>query len=356
MATDTSGNTASCVAMVTVEDAIDPTAACTDITVFLDASGMATIVAGDVDAGSADNCAIDTLTVSPDTFDCSDTGASVAVTLTVTDTSGNTASCVAMVTVEDTISPTAVCTDITVDLDASGMATIVAGDVDSGSTDNCSLDTITVSTDTFDCSDIGSPVSVTLTVTDPSGNSDSCVAIVTVEDNLEPVVICPADQTHVIDVGDMYTVPDYFATGEASATDNCTDPISITTQDPTAGTLLDVGVHTVTITAEDAYGNISTCTFELTIENSLGIGEFSLDHLIVLHPNPARDHIIITNNSDELLTEVILYDINGKLIDRLNLNQVQKETTIDISRYSSGVYLIRLLSEHAVIIKQLIVQ
>jgi hypothetical protein len=355
-ATDTSGNTSSCVAMVTVEDTIDPTVVCSDITVSLDASGTASIVAGDVDGGSSDNCAIDTLTVSPDTFDCSDIGAAVAVTLTATDTSGNTASCIAMVTVEDTISPTAACTDITIDLDASGMATIVPGDVNLGSSDNCGIDSITVSPDTFDCSDIGTPVSVTLTVTDPSGNSDSCVAIVTVEDNLEPEVICPADQTHVIDVGDLYTVPDYFATGEASATDNCTDPVSITTQDPTAGTLLDVGVHTVTITAEDAYGNSSTCTFELTIENPLGVGEYSLDNLIILHPNPARDQIIITNNSDELLTEIILYDINGKLIDRLHLSQIQKEKTIDISRYSSGVYLIRLLTQQAVVIKQLVVQ
>ena len=41
-------------------------------------------------------------------------------------------------------------------------------------------------------------------------------------------------------------------------------------QDPAAGTLLPDGVYTVTMTAEDEYGNIGTCTFELTVESVLG--------------------------------------------------------------------------------------
>jgi hypothetical protein len=336
-------------------DTTDPVALCMDITVSLDATGMASITAGDIDAGSTDNCALASITVSPDTFDCSDIGV-VVVTLTATDTSGNSASCVAMVTIEDIISPTAICTDITVELDASGMVSITGTDLDLGSSDNCSIDTLSVSPDTFDCSDVGSPVTVTLTVTDPSGNTDSCTAEVTVEDNLAPVITCPADQTHVVSTGDLYTVPDYFSTGEATATDNCTDPITITSQSPAAGSTLDVGVYTVTITAEDANGNDSTCTFVLTIENPLSIEENSFENLVILHPNPARDQLIVTNNSDEELTEMKIFNINGSLIARIKLSQFQNEKTIDISSFNSGMYIVEIAATNSQIVKRIIVR
>src|SRR5690606_20519572 len=63
------------------------------------------------------------------------------VTLSVTDSDGNTSTCEFTVTVVDNETPIAVCQDLTVDLDASGVATITAADVDNGSTDNCGIAT-----------------------------------------------------------------------------------------------------------------------------------------------------------------------------------------------------------------------
>ena len=88
----------------------------------------------------------------------------------VEDSVGNTASCSFTVTVTDNESPMAICQDITITLDATGMATIVANDVDGGSTDNCGIDTITVSQTMFDCSNIGENT-VILTVTDVNDNN-----------------------------------------------------------------------------------------------------------------------------------------------------------------------------------------
>ncbi|WP_353779982.1 HYR domain-containing protein [Winogradskyella sp. 3972H.M.0a.05] len=113
----------------------------------------------------------------------------VDVTLTVTDTSGNSSTCTATVTVIDTIDPTAVCQDITVQLDGSGQATITAADVDGGSTDNCGSVELSINNDSFDCTNIG-PNTVTLTATDASGNTSTCDATVTVEDNIAPIALC----------------------------------------------------------------------------------------------------------------------------------------------------------------------
>ncbi|WP_321998181.1 hypothetical protein [Draconibacterium orientale] len=70
---DLDGNTDQCTANVTVQDNINPTAICKNITVSLDATGNATISGADVDGGSTDNCgsspAIPIVSVIPATCD-----------------------------------------------------------------------------------------------------------------------------------------------------------------------------------------------------------------------------------------------------------------------------------------------
>ena len=268
--TDVNGNVSTCVAIVTVEDIEAPMVVCQDITVQLDATGTITIVASDLDNGSTDNCTISDFTVDIDTFDCSNVGPNTVV-LTATDSSGNTSTCTATVTVEDVTTPDLVCMDFTIELGADGTALLDVANVIASNTDACGIDTSAVDITSFDCSDIGTPVMVEVFTQDVNGNISSCNAIVTVVDVLAPEVTCPADIT--VDPGANnvnYEVPDYVALGDATAIDNCTDPVVIFTQDPAAGTFLPDGVYPVTITAEDEYGNVGSCTFTLTVESILG--------------------------------------------------------------------------------------
>ncbi|WP_422104221.1 HYR domain-containing protein [Winogradskyella sp.] len=95
---------------------------------------------------------------------------------------------------QDTTDPVAACQDITVQLDTNNTATIVASDIDAGSTDDSGSVTLSVDIDTFDCDDVSSPVTVTLTATDPSGNTNTCTATVTVEEIILPLfTACPVD-------------------------------------------------------------------------------------------------------------------------------------------------------------------
>ncbi|MBT8273341.1 MAG: T9SS type A sorting domain-containing protein, partial [Bacteroidia bacterium] len=91
-----------CNGMADDVDSINPVCLTKDITVQLDGTGNASIVAADVDNGSSDNCGIDTMTVSPSNFNSSNTGDNI-VTLTVTDLEGTSTQCTATVTVEDTL-------------------------------------------------------------------------------------------------------------------------------------------------------------------------------------------------------------------------------------------------------------
>jgi gliding motility-associated-like protein len=183
-ATDASGNSSSVTVDVTTQDITDPVALCRDITVYLNGTGTFTITAADLNNGSYDNCsALLTLTASRTVFNCTDLGPAVPVTLTATDGSGNSANCIANVLVLDTVSPVVVTKTYTLVLDATGTGTLLPANVDNGSYDNCGPVTLSVAPDFFSCGDQG-PQTVTLTATDPSGNSSSADVVITVATSL----------------------------------------------------------------------------------------------------------------------------------------------------------------------------
>lgn len=200
----------------------------------------------------------------------------------------------------------------------------------------------------FTCLDVGiQPVN--LYVFDQSGNLSNCAANISVQDTIAPEITCPLDQTQETA---PYQVPDYFAISEAIATDNCTNPLTITSQDPIAGTLLANGVYMVTITTEDQSGNINNCTFELTIDNTLGIQEAQLPS-IAMYPNPANDILYISNPESINLIQLDLYDIRGRLIETMDLNSMGTIKNFDVSHLSSATYIAIIKSDNGKIIKRL---
>lgn len=261
-ATDSSGNSGTCTSTVTVLDTVTPTAACQNITVYLDGTGNTTFSASDLDNGSSDNCGSPTLTASATSFTCNEVGAN-SVTLTATDGSGNSNSCTSIVTVTDSTAPTAVCQNITLYLDGSGNATLTTNDLDGGSTDNCSITSASASISSFTCNDIGS-VSVALTVTDPSGNATSCTSVVTVTDSMAPSAVCQSLTVYLDGLGSATITANDMDNGSS---DNCS---SITlTASTTSFSCNEIGANTVTLTVTDGSGNTHSCTSTVTILDSI---------------------------------------------------------------------------------------
>ncbi|PQB05324.1 hypothetical protein BST85_10830 [Aureitalea marina] len=249
-------------------------------------------------------------------------------------------------------------TEVIIELDENGEAEIDAFDIISSVDEACGISTSAVDIDEFTCADIGTPIVVTAFVSDASGNIAACSATVLVVDNLVPVLTCPEDQT--VDPGTdslFYTVPDYFGNGEATVSDNCTDPITITTQDPAPGTELPDGVYTVTLTAEDENGNVATCSFELTVESILGTNNNPFDVGISVYPNPAVNNITIDNRTGVNLESVMIFDMNGRTVINQSLNNMaQGQRTIDVSALASGVYMVQIQGNDQTAVKRLIKQ
>jgi hypothetical protein len=96
------------------------------------------------------------------------------------------------------------CQNISVALNATGNATVTAAQLNNGSTDNCGNLTFSPASLAYTCADAGANT-VTLTVTDASGNTGTCTAVVTVTDQSAPSF--PAPGTIALTTGSGTSCP-----------------------------------------------------------------------------------------------------------------------------------------------------
>ncbi|MCB0447776.1 MAG: T9SS type A sorting domain-containing protein [Gelidibacter sp.] len=90
---------------------------------------------------------------------------------------------------------------------------------------------------------------------------------------------------------------------------------------------------------------------------TLSVGDdFALDESIMMYPNPAKNSLSIKNDSYVTLNTAQIYDVRGRLITNVDLDQSRSTKVIDISHLTSGIYLVTLSSNEASITKKLIVE
>lgn len=260
---DASGNSSTCNAVVTVQDNVAPVATCKNATVTLGASGTAAITPAMVNNGSADNCGALTYIVNPNSFTCANLGNNT-VTLTATDIGGVTSSCAATVTVVDNIAPTALCKNAAVVLSASGTGTLAISQINNGSADNCGIVTTTLNNTIFTCANVGFNT-VTMTVTDGSGNTAYCSATVTVTDVTPPVAICKNTTVSLNASGAASITPVMVNNG---STDNC-GTINLVSVTPSSFSCINIGNNTVTLLVNDGKGNTATCSATVTVNDNI---------------------------------------------------------------------------------------
>ncbi|MEY5049270.1 MAG: hypothetical protein RLZZ175_2629 [Bacteroidota bacterium] len=259
---DKNGNTNSATAIVTVIDSVAPVAKVQNKTLYLNASGNASISVEDLNNGSSDACGIDSITLSKYNFDCSNVGANNVV-LTAFDKNGNTNSATAIVTVIDTIVPNVLANNLTLFLNESGNASISVSDVNNGSNDACGIDSISISKSNFDCSNVGTN-NVVLTVVDKNGNTNSAIAIVNVIDTIVPNVLANNLTVYLNESGNTSISVSDVNNG---SNDACgIDSISISKSNFDCS---NVGANNVVLTVVDKNGNTNSATAIVTVIDSI---------------------------------------------------------------------------------------
>ena len=99
------------------------------------------------------------------------------------------------------------------------------------------------------------------TVTCTSSAGPSCSFTVTVTDEEDPTISCPADITVNATLGTCSAVVNFTVSGD----DNCGVPTIVSS--PASGSVFPVGTTTVTATATDAAGNTKSCSFNVTVKD-----------------------------------------------------------------------------------------
>ncbi|HWN09107.1 MAG TPA: PxKF domain-containing protein [Pyrinomonadaceae bacterium] len=105
---------------------------------------------------------------------------------------------------------------------------------------------------------------ITLTVTDTGGGSDTDDVVITVQDTLAPNISCPADVVVNLPMNSTATsmVVNYPA---VTATDSCSSSVTVNST-PASGSVFPVGTTTVNATADDGAGHTSECSFTVTVQ------------------------------------------------------------------------------------------
>ncbi len=357
---DVSGNISSCSFNVEVVDTLPPTIVVKNAIAYLDDSGQASIVSSEIIDDVSDNCEVDTMYISRNSFNSSDLGIQ-NVLVTALDIYGNKALKSAQVTVSDTIlpsltvpvdifvyanadqcgtevsfegevlatdntgnvqvnqtagfssgsifpvgetintieavdqsgnkvvrsfkvrvedntNPVAIAHDVTIYLNANGLASLLVADIDDGSSDNCSIDTMYLSQDTFDCSYVDyvsvpgvvglksakrirpDGFAVSLTAKDPSDNTNTDWFYVSVKDTISPQVKTK-DITVYLDESGL-VVLDSLAVDDGS-NDAC--GLAAFELNKDTFSCENTGDNIVFLTVTDIHGNSATESAQVTV-------------------------------------------------------------------------------------------
>jgi len=224
------------------------------------------------------------------------------IQMTVTDIGGNTDVCTFVAELVDNTDPVIVCLEeMTVAVNSA--CEFVIPDLSSTVTitDNCSSGSNFIITQTPAAGAIGSGITnVFITVTDEAGNSSVCGTRLFPDDIQAPVVTCPADVTISNGTACDYLMTNY--SGSVVVVENCPDYSLY--QNPPAGATISAGQNVVTFTATDAVGNESTCSFKVTvIETIPPVITFCPSDITTCNPVVTFSDVTATDNCAVVVTQ-----------------------------------------------------
>lgn len=185
------------------------------------------------------------------------------LTFQASDPFGNTTNANMTVTVLDNQNPTINCPANFTAIAAPGSCTAVVNLTTPTPSDNCPGATASqISGPTTGSNFPLGPSTIIYRATDASGNTADCSFTVTVVDNEDPQISCPANITALSTTANCGHIVTYTT---PVGTDNCTGVTTALTAGQASGTEFPTGTTTVTYTTTDGSGNTDACSFTVTI-------------------------------------------------------------------------------------------
>jgi gliding motility-associated-like protein len=292
---DIAGNVSSKTISVAVFDTIAPTLTVKNYTSYLNANGKDTIHFDSVFVSLTDNCTPDTAyfdavndTIIP--VDCSKVGNN-AIKIWGKDKSGNLTYKIVNVLVKDTLTPDSLkVKDQFVYLDSTGAFTLSKDSVVLYASDPCSIKDTTMKT-VFNCADLGIDT-VTVTISDYSGNTLSKNIKVFVIDTIKPSITTLSVDTLILDsFGNASTSWNKLF---VSAYENC--QIETWGLNDSIFDCGDVGTFNIFATVTDKSGNQAYDTISITVLDTLAPWRIEVMPLIDAYLDNSGNFDLSTRN------------------------------------------------------------
>jgi len=138
------------------------------------------------------------------------------------------------------------------------------------------------------------------------------------------------------------------------------DTDTVTVQNPSRHIYEENGIYNICLTVKNEYDNIDGVTkchlVEIT-EAPVAIEEIELANNIQVAPNPASNQIKIKLNHpfSNLVRQIELYNVDGKLMKKINPGRSTSSISLELNELSNGIYIVTVKLENTTTSKRLII-
>jgi len=193
--------------------------------------------------------------------------------------------------------------------------------------------------------------SITWTFSNNNGNMIETTQNIIIEDNISPTISCMNNITVMANVGtQQYTVQGNEFNPNLIY-DNCEiDSVynDFNLLNTLSDAVLNIGTTSVNWIVTDKAGNISTCTYTITVETTTTIENTTLLPKLLIYPNPNNGNFTIQLNGNK--TTIYIVDITGKTINQYETNNYSYN--INLEDLQSGLYYVKINNEAIKFIKE----
>ncbi len=241
----------------------------------------------------------------------------------------------------DSTAPLALAAGGTVFLDSSGLVDLSPSTFNTGSVDDCALDSLWLDLTQLDCRHLGDSQVLLFSVADLSANREQKEISVVVKDTIAPTFVTCVEDVFA-DSGSVihYEFP--------QVTDNCGVDSLYLIEGQDSGTVFPVGESVVTFAANDLSGNISYCSFSVHVGDlPTHSSEFAFSRNFSVYPNPFTDQLHLSRMAGhESSLTVKVYSLQGELVYAKQFVELDKNFRLDLASLSTGFYILKLESDH----------
>ena len=123
-----------------------------------------------------------------------------------------------------------------------------------------------------------------------------------------------------------------------------------------SGSDFPVGTTTNTVEYYDAAGNVTSCTFDVTIEVGTRTQDTHLAGLLKLSGNPVQSELTIRNATGIALEQLVLYRLDGRTVRRFDRGGARTDVRLPLGDLPAGLYLLDIETAEGRVTKKVVKQ